>query len=200
VERFLQQCAEHNMQVCNATTPANYFHLLRRQLHRQFRKPLIVFTPKKLLRYPKAVSTIEEMASGSFQEVIDDHSVTPDQVDTVVFCTGKIYYEILEQKEKTESGENMAVVRVEQLYPLPVTQLDAVVARYPNAKHHVWMQEEPQNMGAWTHMAMNYRKINLDCVAPSPTASPAPGSSQTWAARHQANLDKLFKFAKQPVK
>lgn len=200
VERFLQQCAEHNMQVCNATTPANYFHLLRRQLHRQFRKPLIVFTPKKLLRYPKAVSTIEELASGSFQEVIDDQSVSPDQVDTVVFCTGKIYYEILEQKEKTESGENMAVVRVEQLYPLPVTQLDAVVARYPHAKHHVWMQEEPQNMGAWTHMAMNYRKVNLDCVAPSPTASPAPGSSQTWAARHQANLDKLFKFAKQPVK
>lgn len=200
VERFLQQCAEYNIQVCNATTPANYFHLLRRQLHRQFRKPLVVFTPKKLLRYPKATSSIKEMAEGQFMEVIDDVVVTPKDVDTVVFCTGKIYYDILEEKEKTESGENMAIVRVEQLYPLPEKQLDEVVERYKNAKHYIWMQEEPQNMGAWTHMAMHYRKVSLECVAPSPTASPAPGSSQTWAARHQANIDNLFKFAKEPVK
>ncbi len=200
MERFLQQCAEYNIQVCNATTPANYFHLLRRQLHRQFRKPLVVFTPKKLLRYPKAVSTIEEMAEGSFREVIDDSSVDPKNVDTVVFCSGKIYYDILEQKEKTESGDNMAVVRVEQLYPLPAKQLDAIIERYEKAKHYIWTQEEPRNMGAWTHMAMNYRKVQLECIATSPTASPAPGSSQTWAARHQTNLDNLFKFAKEPVK
>ncbi|MFN2424097.1 MAG: 2-oxoglutarate dehydrogenase E1 component [Cryomorphaceae bacterium] len=200
IERFLQQCAEYNMQVCNATTPANYFHLLRRQLKRQFRKPLVVFTPKKLLRYPKAVSTMAEMAEGRFKEVLDDPNVKVKDVDTVVLCSGKIYYEILEEKEKTESGENMAVVRVEQLYPLPQKQLNAVLKRYTKAKHYIWMQEEPANMGAWYYMAVNFRDVKLECIAPNPTASPAPGSSQTWAHRHKANLDNLFKFAKQPVK
>ncbi len=200
IERFLQQSAEFNMQICNVTTPANYFHLLRRQVHRNFRKPLVVFTPKKLLRYPKAVSTIDEMATGRFQEVIDDPQANPELVDTLVFCSGKMYYEILEHKESTESGDNMAVVRIEQLYPLPQKQLDAIVKRYAKAKHYVWTQEEPQNMGGWAHMAMNYHTVQLKCVATSATASPAPGSPKTWAARHKANLDNLFKFAQEPVK
>ncbi len=200
IERFLQQCAEYNMQVCNASTPANYFHLLRRQLKRQFRKPLVVFTPKKLLRYPKAVSSLSEMAEGRFREVIDDPDAEVKDVDTVVFCSGKFYYEILEEKEKTESGENMAVVRLEQLYPLPLKQLQAVIKRYSKAKHFIWAQEEPANMGAWYYMAVNFREVDLKCIAPVATAAPAPGSFQTWAQRHQDNLDNLFKFAKQPVK
>lgn len=176
IERFLQSCAEYNIQVCNATTPANYFHLLRRQMHRNFRKPLFVFTPKKLLRHPKAVSEIGEMAEGKFQEVLDDPNVSVNNVDTVVFCSGKIYYEILEEKETSESGDNMAIVRMEQLYPIPEKQMDAIVAKYKKAKKYIWMQEEPRNMGAWTFVAMNYQKVKWECISQNPSASPATGS------------------------
>ncbi|MCH2215024.1 MAG: 2-oxoglutarate dehydrogenase E1 component [Flavobacteriales bacterium] len=200
MERFLQLCAENNMQVCNATTPANYFHLLRRQMHRDFRKPLIVFTPKKLLRYPKAKSQMAQLASGSFQEVIDDPSVNAKEVDTVVFCSGKIYYEILEQKEKTDSGENIAVVRLEQIYPLPEKQMDAVIEKYSNAERHIWLQEEPKNMGAWSFVALNYDTVKLECISRMASASPASGSPVTSAARQQAILDSLFSHAKQTVK
>ena len=200
LERFLSLCAEHNMQVCNATTPANFFHLLRRQMHRTFRKPLIVMTPKKLLRYPKAKSSIAEMAEGRFREVIDDPNVNPKDVDTVVFCSGKIYYEILEQKEKTESGENIAVVRLEQLYPLPDKQMDEIVEKYNSAERHIWVQEEPKNMGAWSFVAMNYNKVKWECISRSPSSSPASGSPIAAAARQKAILDKLFSHAKQTVK
>lgn len=200
LERFLSLCAEHNMQVCNATTPANFFHLLRRQMHRTFRKPLIVMTPKKLLRYPKAKSSISEMAEGRFQEVIDDPNVSAKDVDTVVFCSGKIYYEILEQKEKTESGENIAVVRLEQLYPLPDKQMDEIVEKYNSAERHIWVQEEPKNMGAWSFVAMNYNKVKWECISRSPSSSPASGSPIAAAARQKAILDKLFSHAKQTVK
>ncbi len=200
VERFLQQCAEMNMQICNATTPANFFHLLRRQMHRNFRKPLVVFTPKKLLRYPKATSTLAEMAEGRFLEVIDDPSAKAENIDTVVFCSGKIYYEIGEEKERTESGDNMAIVRLEQLYPLPQKQLDAIVAKYGKAKKYIWMQEEPRNMGAWSYMALNYTAVQLECISPKPSASPASGSSKASEARYKANMSRLFVHAKQPVK
>jgi 2-oxoglutarate dehydrogenase E1 component len=200
MERFLQLCAENNMQVCNATTPANYFHLLRRQLHRDFRKPLIVFTPKKLLRYPLAKSSMKELAEGRFQEVIDDPNADKAAVDTVVFCSGKIYYEILEEKEKKETGENIAVVRLEQIYPLPEKQLDAIVEKYSNAKQFLWVQEEPKNMGAWSFMALNYSTVKLECISRMASASPASGSPVTSAARQQAILDSLFSHAKQTVK
>jgi 2-oxoglutarate dehydrogenase E1 component len=200
MERFLQSCAEYNIQVCNTTTPANFFHLLRRQMHRNFRKPLIHFSPKKLLRYPKAVSTMDELANGRFMEVIDDTAVKMEEVDTVVFCSGKIYYEVLEEKEKSDSGNNMAIVRVEQLYPLPETQLDAIVEKYKNAKKYIWLQEEPQNMGAWTFMALNYRKVNLEVISRKPSASPASGSSKTAEIRQKKILSALFENAKQPVK
>jgi len=200
MERFLQLCAENNMQVCNVTTPSNYFHLLRRQMHRDFRKPLIVFTPKKLLRYPKAKSMMTDLAEGSFQEVIDDLSVTANEVDTVVFCSGKIYYEIAEQKEKTESGQNIAVVRLEQIYPLPEGQMDAIIEKYSKAQRHFWVQEEPKNMGAWSFIALNYEKVKLQCISRMASASPASGSPVTSAARQQAILDSLFTHAKQTVK
>ncbi len=200
MERFLQLCAEDNMQVCNATTPANFFHLLRRQMHRHFRKPLIVFTPKKLLRYPKAKSKMDELAEGRFLEVIDDPNADAKEIDTVVFCSGKIYYEILEEKEKTESGENIAVVRLEQIYPLPKKQMDAIIEKYSNAKKHLWVQEEPKNMGAWSFVALNYETVKLHCISRLASASPASGSPVTSAARQQAILDSLFSHAKQTVK
>ncbi len=200
MERFLQMCAEHNMQVCNITTPANYFHVLRRQMHRNFRKPLIVFSPKKLLRYPKAVSKLSEMAEGGFQEIIDDVSVNKADVDTVVFCSGKIYYEILEEKERLSAGENLAIVRLEQLYPLPEKQMDAIIKRYAGAKNYVWVQEEPKNMGGWSHIALEYRKVELKCISRKASSSPASGSGITSAARQKEILNKLFSYAKQPVK
>lgn len=200
IERFLQSCAEYNIQVCNATTPANYFHLLRRQLHRTFRKPLIVFTPKKLLRYPKAVSSIAEMASGRFLEVLDDPAAKPENIDTLVLCSGKIYYEVLEEKENSESGDNMAVVRLEQLYPLPEKQIDEIIAKYKNVKKYIWLQEEPRNMGAWTFIATNYTKVQWECISRKPSASPASGSSKTAEHRQKQILKTLFSYAKQTVK
>jgi len=192
MERFLQLCAELNMIVCNPTTPANHYHLLRRQVHQEFRKPLIVFTPKKLLRYPKAVSTLEEMSSGSFREVIADDSVTAKQVDTVVLCSGKVYYDILEQKEKRETGNNMAVVRVEQLYPLPEKRIREVIAGYGKNMKLIWAQEEPENMGAWSYMLRTLRDLNLTIISPAASASPATGSPKVHEKRVTSMMDRLF--------
>ncbi|MFZ6050433.1 2-oxoglutarate dehydrogenase E1 component [Halocola ammonii] len=199
MERYLTLCAENNMQVANATTPANYFHLLRRQLHREFRKPLIVFTPKKLLRYAKATSKIEEMAEGRFQEVLDDPNVKKGDVDTIAFCSGKIYYDILEEREKKESGENIAVVRLEQLYPFPEKQIDKILDKYDKAKNYIWIQEEPENMGAWGYILRTFRKVNLDLISRKASGSPAAGSTIVHEKRHRALLDKLFSYAKEKV-
>lgn len=194
LERFLQQCADHNVQVVNTTTPANHFHLLRRQLKREFRKPLVVFSPKMLLRYPSAVSSLDEMATGRFQEVIDDPKATKASVDTVVLCSGKFYYEISEKA--SEMGvENMAFVRVEQLYPMPKNQIDEVLATYPNAKNILWAQEEPENMGAWTYMAMNLRHIPLVGICRKASAAAAEGSKKLHEKRLKVLFDSLFAYA-----
>ena len=194
IERFLQQCADDNIQVVNTSTPANHFHLLRRQLKREFRKPLVVFSPKMLLRYPNAVSTLDEMAKGRFQEVIDDAKAKKSQIDTVVFCSGKFYYEASEKA--AEMGvDNMAFVRIEQLYPLPKTQIDAVIASYPNAKNLVWAQEEPENMGAWRYMAMQLRSMNLHGVYRKASAAAAEGSSSLHKKRLKQLFEDLFQFA-----
>jgi 2-oxoglutarate dehydrogenase E1 component len=194
IERFLQQCADDNIQVVNTSTPANHFHLLRRQLKREFRKPLVVFSPKMLLRYPNAVSTLDEMAKGRFQEVIDDAKAKKAQIDTVVFCSGKFYYEASEKA--AEMGvDNMAFVRIEQLYPLPKTQIDAVIASYPNAKNLVWAQEEPENMGAWRYMAMQLRSMNLHGVYRKASAAAAEGSSSLHKKRLKQLFEDLFQFA-----
>jgi 2-oxoglutarate dehydrogenase E1 component len=194
IERFLQQCADDNIQVVNTSTPANHFHLLRRQLKREFRKPLVVFSPKMLLRYPNAVSSLDEMAKGRFQEVIDDAKAKKAQIDTVVFCSGKFYYEASEKA--AEMGvENMAFVRIEQLYPLPKTQIDAVIAGYPNAKNLVWAQEEPENMGAWRYMAMQLRSMNLHGVYRKASAAAAEGSSSLHKKRLKQLFEDLFQFA-----
>jgi 2-oxoglutarate dehydrogenase E1 component len=195
MERFLQLCAELNMLVCNPTSPANHFHLLRRQVLASYRKPLVVFTPKKLLRYPKAVSTIQEMAKGQFQEVIDDTDVKAKEVETIVLCSGKVYYDILEQKEKRQTGSTMAVVRLEQLYPLPEKQLRSVIAGYSKAKRIIWAQEEPENMGAWTYMLRCMRDLNLEVISPAASASPAAGSPKVHEKRMIAMMDRLFSYS-----
>ena len=199
MERYLQLCADLNMQIVNSTTPANMFHVLRRQLHRDFRKPLVVFTPKKLLRYNKAVSTVNELANGVFQEVIDDSSVKAKEVDTVVFVSGKFYYDIIEEKEKLGAGENIAVVRVEQLYPVPHKQMNAIVDKYGKDSKYIWAQEEPGNMGAWSHMLRHYRTVHLEVASRLDSASPASGSPKVHAIRQQAILDELMSNVKEKV-
>ena len=199
MERFLQQCADYNMQIVNTSTPANHFHLLRRQLKREFRKPLVVFSPKMLLRYPAATSALTEMANGAFQEVIDDTSADIKNVETLVLCSGKFYYEM---KEKAQSLgiDSYAFVRIEQLYPLPQKQIDAIVKKYKNAKNIIWAQEEPANMGAWTHMAMNLRHIPLIGVCRPASAASAEGSKKLHEKRLEKLYSQLFSYAKVPVK
>ena len=199
IERFLVQCADENIQVVNTSTPANHFHVLRRQLKREFRKPLVVFSPKMLLRHPDAVSSLDEMAKGSFQEVIDDAAANVAQIDTVVFCSGKFYYE-MKIKAKEMGVENMAFVRVEQLYPFPQTQIDAILAKYKNANNILWAQEEPANMGAWTYFAMQLRHLPIVGVCRQASAASAEGSSQLHKKRLNILFDELFKFAKIGVK
>lgn len=196
LERFLQLCAEDNMQVCNCTTPSNMFHLLRRQLHRETRKPLVVMTPKKLLRYPRAVSSINDFATGGFREVIDDPFITDSAaVNVVAFCSGKVYYDALEKREERGSGSNVAIVRMEQLYPFPEIQVREILAKYSSASKVVWMQEEPENMGAWGYMLRKFPDIRPEYVGPDESAAPAPGSGKIFERRHNAIFEKLFSLS-----
>jgi 2-oxoglutarate dehydrogenase E1 component len=168
IERFLQQCAEDNMIVANCTTPANYFHILRRQICRDFRKPLIMATPKSLLRHKLAVSKLEDMSEGStFHRVLPevDKLVDNKKVKKLVLCTGKVYYDLLEARRENEV-DDVALVRVEQLYPFPETSLTPEIKKYSNAEV-VWVQEEPENMGAWTYMDRRIEKVLLDCKVKS---------------------------------
>jgi len=192
MERYLQLCARDNMYIADCTTPANMFHLLRRQMKVNFRKPLIVFTPKSLLRHPKAVSTVDEFASGSFQEVIDDASADVKKVKVLVFCTGKFYYDLLAAKEEHKRND-VALVRVEQLFPVPAEQMKAALKKYKNADDIVWAQEEPKNMGAWSHMLMHFEEASTFRVASRRFyASPAAGSSVRSKKRHQQVIDYVF--------
>ncbi len=194
MERYLQSCGDYNIQAVNTTTPANFYHVLRRQIKRSFRKPLVIFTPKLLLRHPKAVSTIEDLAEGSFQEVIDDPQNKHKTATNVVMCSGKVYYELVEEAEK-RGIDDMAFIRLEQLYPLPEKQIDDVLAKYKNAKNIIWAQEEPRNMGAWTFIAMNLRHIDLKCVAKNASASPAAGAKEVYQRRTQKLYENLFEYA-----
>ena len=160
LERFLQLCSQQNMQVCVPTTPAQIFHLLRRQMLRPYRKPLIVMTPKSLLRHPLAVSTLDDLTQGEYQLVIPEmDALQQDQISRVVMCTGKVYYDLLEKRRK-DSLNHVAIVRIEQLYPFPHEKLQAVLSPYKQVKEFIWCQEEPKNQGAWYAM-QNYLLENL---------------------------------------
>jgi 2-oxoglutarate dehydrogenase E1 component len=191
MERYLQLCARHNMYVADCTTPANFFHLLRRQMKTKFRKPLVVFSPKSLLRHPECVSTREELYNGSFQEVIDDHTVDKKKVKTVVFCTGKFYYDIKVERENLNRND-LALVRLEQLFPLPVDQLKAVIKSYPNADDYVWAQEEPKNMGAYSFMLMNFDLVPWRLASLKAYAAPAAGSHTRDRRRHADAIRMVF--------
>jgi len=192
MERYLQLCARDNMFVVDCTTPANFFHLLRRQMKVNFRKPLIVFTPKSLLRHPKVVSTKEELANGSFQLLIDDTHVDPEKVRTVVFVTGKFYYDLLDKREELDR-EDVALVRVEQLFPLPVEEIEKTLGKYHKAKDVVWAQEEPRNMGAYSHLLLHYEPSRAWRVCSRKAyAAPASGSSARSMQRHNAVINSVF--------
>jgi 2-oxoglutarate dehydrogenase E1 component len=183
IERFMELCADYNMQVTNCTTPANFFHALRRQFKRDFRKPLVVFTPKSLLRHPLCVSPLADFTDDKFKEVIDDANVKPANVKRVVFCSGKIYYDLLETQKANEKGD-VALVRVEQLYPTPVDQMEAAYKRYKNAKEAVWVQEEPENMGAWPYLLRRLRKTmfsQMDVISRKESSSTATGYAKQHA-------------------
>ena len=191
MERYLQLCARHNMYVVDCTTPANFFHLLRRQMKTNFRKPLVVFSPKSLLRHPQCVSTQDELANGSFQETIDDSKVDKTKVKSLVFCTGKFYYDLYAEREN--NGRNdVALVRIEQLFPLPVEQLKAIIAKYPNADDYVWAQEEPKNMGAYSFMLMNFDLVKWRLASLKAYAAPAAGSSTRDRRRHADAIRMVF--------
>jgi 2-oxoglutarate dehydrogenase E1 component len=196
MERYLQLCAKDNMFVMDCTTPANMYHLLRKQMKAPFRKPLIVFTPKSLLRHPLVVSSVEDFANGSFQMLIDDTVVKANKVKTVVFVTGKFYYDLLEQREQLKR-DDIALVRLEQLFPLPEKQIRAVLAKYKNADDHVWAQEEPRNMGAYSHILMNLDEAKMFRAATRrPYGAPAAGSSVRSKIRHQEVIDFVFDASK----
>jgi 2-oxoglutarate dehydrogenase E1 component len=191
MERYLQLCARHNMFVADCTTPANFFHLLRRQMKTKYRKPLVVFTPKSLLRDARVVSTVEEFATGSFQETIDDVSVNKKDVKTVVFCTGKFYYD-LDVERANQARKDVAIVRIEQLFPLPTEQLKAIIASYPNADDFVWAQEEPKNMGAYSFMLMNFNLVKWRLASLKAYAAPAAGSYTRAKRRHADAIRMVF--------
>jgi len=193
VERILELCAENNMQVANCTTPANFFHILRRQLHREFRKPLIIFTPKSLLRHPLVVSNLEEFTKGKFQEVIDDNYVKAADVKRVLFCTGKVYYDLLE-KQQADKRKDVAIVRVEQMYPTPMDRLRAIKAKYKNAQDFLWIQEEPENMGAWPYICRKLRhsRIDLEVVCRKESSSPATGYQKQHIAQQLIIVERAF--------
>ena len=195
IERFLQLCAEENFQVANCTNPANYFHLLRRQVKRDFRKPLVVFTPKKLLRYHRAVSSIDDMARGSFQELIDDSKAVSSKIDTVVLCSGKFYYDLIEAYEKNNS-ENMAFIRLEQLYPFPDHQLKSVVKKYGKESQYIWAQEVPENMGPWSYILRKWKFANIRCFSRNESGSPASGSPKVHELRHQEIINNVMSYSK----
>lgn len=193
IERFLQLCAENNIQIVNCTTPANFFHLLRRQQHREIRKPLVVFTPKSLLRHPACISPVSDFTTGGFKEVIGDVQVDKSRVESLVFVTGKLYYDLLSEREKTGKLDR-AIIRIEQLHPFPQIQLQKIISQYPNAKYFLWVQEEPANMGAWAYMRDKFKTLApLTLFACRPASgSPATGSGITHKLQQQRIIDKVF--------
>ncbi|HET6544344.1 MAG TPA: 2-oxoglutarate dehydrogenase E1 component [Chryseolinea sp.] len=191
-ERFLQQSAEYNMIVANPTTPANFFHLLRRQVTWPFRKPCVVFSPKSLLRHPGVVSPLKDFTSGSFAEVLDDPNASAKDVKRVVLCSGKIYYDLLEGQQKKKI-KDAAVVRLEQLHPFPEKQLKAVLKKYKDAKV-VWAQEEPANMGCLSYILRMMPKYDLEFVSRKASASPATGYSKIHKVEQEKIVNKAFEI------
>ncbi|HEY5701255.1 MAG TPA: 2-oxoglutarate dehydrogenase E1 component, partial [Gammaproteobacteria bacterium] len=206
LERYLQLCAEENMQVCVPTSPAQIFHLLRRQMIRPYRKPLIIMSPKSLLRHRLAVSSREDLTNGQFQVLIDDvDDIKPKDVTRLVLCSGKVYYDILEKRRELEL-KHVAIARVEQLYPFPEDEIRAILKRYPKADEICWTQEEPRNQGSWFHMLS--RRHLAGCVEAKHkliysgrmySASPAVGYLNVHLEQQRALVDGALGLDAQPA-
>ncbi len=194
LERFLQLCVDHNIQVCNPTTPAQMYHMLRRQMVRMVRRPLIVMAPKSLLRHKLAVSSLEELAEGSFRPVLDDADVSEhDRITRLVFCSGRVFYDLLERRR--ELGlEHVALVRVEQLYPFPWRLLRTQFVKYTNVEQYIWCQEEPQNQGAWYAMRHKFEELigadnKLIYTGRAALSAPAVGYASLHVQQQQQLVD-----------
>ncbi|MFA0962131.1 2-oxoglutarate dehydrogenase E1 component [Roseivirga sp. BDSF3-8] len=190
-ERFLQLAAEYNIIVANVTEPSNFFHLLRRQLAWPFRKPLVVMSPKSLLRHPKVVSKKSELLSGHFREILDDHYAEPKSVKRVVLCSGKIYYD-LQEKQQKQKRKDVALVRVEQVHPFPKDQINELLLNKYKGAEVVWVQEEPENMGSWSFVLRVYRDVKMDVISRKASASPATGYGKMHAKEQLEIIEKAF--------
>ena len=196
MERYLQLCAKNNMFVVDCSTPANMFHLLRRQLKANYRKPLVVFTPKSLLRHPNVISKVEDFTNGSFQLLIDDLDARPQKIKTLVFVTGKFYYDLLNHRDLMGRND-VALIRIEQLFPLPTELISSILSKYKKAVDIVWAQEEPRNMGAYSHILMHFEPAKEWRVASRRSYSaPAAGSATRSKRRHQEVVDFVFDKSK----
>jgi len=192
IERFLILSAQNNMQVINPTTPANIFHALRQQVHRETRLPLVIFTPKSLLRHPRCISALDDLTSGHFESVYDDPETDPEEVRRVVFCSGKIYYEMLEQKEKL-AARDIALIRIEQLHPFPEKRVAGIMKRFKNNILTIWVQEEPENMGAWFYVRNYLQKYQAILVSRQASGSPATGLHKLHEMSQQEIIGKIFR-------
>jgi 2-oxoglutarate dehydrogenase E1 component len=192
MERYLQLCAKDNVFVANCTTPANMFHILRRQLKAKYRKPLIIFTPKSLLRHPMVHSKVDEFTNGEFNMIIDDNETDSSSAKSLVFVSGKFYYDLIEEKNRLGRND-IAIVRIEQLFPLPKNHMRSIIKKYKNADDIVWAQEEPINMGAYAHLLINFKEANKFRVAARRFyAATAAGSSARYLKRHKEVIDFVF--------
>jgi 2-oxoglutarate dehydrogenase E1 component len=190
MERFLQMCAELNFVAANITTSVNLFHALRRQTTWPFRKPLIIFSPKANLRHAGSYSSSEEFLTGGFKEVIDDNFADSKTVKKVLFCSGKIYFELAERQQK-DNRKDIAIIRLEQLYPLPLKQLEELYKKY-NRATWFWVQEEPLNMGAASFLQMNLKNINYGVISRQPSASPATGYMKVHKQEQEEIIETAF--------
>ena len=192
MERYLQLCAKDNVFVANCTTPANMFHILRRQLKAKYRKPLIIFTPKSLLRHPMVHSKVDEFTNGEFNMIIDDNETDSSSAKSLVFVSGKFYYDLIEEKNRLGRND-IAIVRIEQLFPLPKNHIRSIIKKYKNADDIVWAQEEPINMGAYAHLLINFKEANKFRIAARRFyAATAAGSSARYIKRHKEVIDFVF--------
>ena len=187
LERFLQLAASENMQICNVTTPAQYFHLLRRQVKADFRIPLILMSPKSLLRHPKVISSLGELAEGAFRRIFDD-SCQPDKIERILLCSGKVYYDLLEQRQNAGRTDT-ALIRIEQLYPFPCGAIKSCLDRYPGSCDIIWVQEEPRNYGAWSYMHERFSScipnIRLSYLGRDESPSSETGSHKQYQAEQK---------------
>ena len=199
VERYLQLCSEHNMQVCVPSTPAQMFHLLRRQMLRNCRKPLVVMTPKSLLRHKECTSSLDDLASGFYRRVLPEvDDINPRKVKHIILCSGKVYYELL-SKRRSKQRNDFAIIRVEQLYPFPGPELNRILECYTSTKELVWVQEEPKNQGAWDFVkpripAMLDKTWNLHYVGRESSSAPAVGSAKLHAVQQRELINRAIKF------